>query len=361
MGVRGDSKATGLAWLALLAGLLWAVPAIAIDFTNRFDPYVVDDIAVSAVASDAVAAKAAALDDALVMSGMRVLRRVAASGTPPEISPETAEQLLSSYENASEQVGTTGYSATYKMVYSPMLVRGFLARRGIAVVDRPAPTVLLIPIVIEDGEEHWWDDAADWAGALGALDMEERLTPVRLPGNTVEDKAARRDRLLEGDFLTLGQFRVRYHTHSAVIVRLDRASDGEGMLLSLSGEDAAGPINVTTEVPSGGLDAAAVRVGDILAERWKDVAMGSGTIGLALGSSLPVRALLTGGPEDWEVLKNRLEASGAVNGLAVESIGGSDANIVIWFTGRPADLPQRLAREGLDLFEAGGTWLLQAY
>ena len=50
-----------------------------------------------------------------------------------------------------------------------------------------------------------------------------------------------------------------------------------------------------------------------------------------------------------------------MNGLAVESMGSSDASIVIWFSGDLSDLPTRLAREELDLFEAGGSWLLQTY
>ncbi len=348
-----------------LAGMLlclWQpMPAAAQALADRFDPYLVADIRVSAIAGDAVAAKRKALDEALVLSAGKVLRRVAANGDPPGISAETAEHLLSSYENSAEQVGTTGYSATFAMTYSPMLVRGFLARHGIGVVDQPAPAVLLIPVVVTDGAEHWWEEAREWSTALAAIDMEDRLTPVRLPVNTAQDMAARHDRLIEGDYLTLGEFRVRYRAHSAVIARLDRTSGGEGMLLGLSGEDAAGPIDLTVEVPKGGLEAAARTVADILAERWKSVAMGKGTIGLALGNSLPVRVLLAGGPEDWEALKRRLETSGAVNGLAVEGMTGSEANVVIWFTGSIEALPARLSGAGVDLFEAGGAWLMQAY
>ncbi len=85
------------------------------------------------------------------------------NGTPPEPTADQVGTLLSSYENSREQVGTTGYSATYKIVFSPMLVRGFLAKRGLAVVDQPAPTVLLIPVLVDAGAERWWDEATEWA------------------------------------------------------------------------------------------------------------------------------------------------------------------------------------------------------
>lgn len=361
MTVRFDSSAIVQGFLALLAGLLSAVQAWAFDPADRFDPYVLADIEVSAIAENAVTAKKMALDEAMEIAGRRLMRRLTANGTPPEPSAGEVETLLSSYENSREQVGTTGYSATYKIVFSPMLVRGFLAKRGLAVVDQPAPAILLIPVLVDDGVERWWDEAADFTAALSALDMEERLVPVRFPANSVEDQAARRDRLIDGDYLTLSAFRVRYRAHSAVIVRLDRVSGGEGMLVSLAGEDAAGPIDMSVEIAAGGMDAAATQIADILAERWKKIAMGAGTVGLTLGRSLPVRALLTHGSDEWDTLRRRLEASGAVNGLAVESMGGSDASIVIWFSGDLSDLPTRLAREGLDLFEAGGSWLLQTY
>lgn len=345
----------------LIAVCLAAQPAAALDYLDEFNPYVVAGIEVSAIAGDAVEAKKQAIDRALVNSSRTVLRRIVASGKPPDLTADEADRLLSSIENSTESVGPTGYAATVTVTYSPMLVRGFLARRGIAVVDEPAPPVLLIPVVVEDGVERWWDEAADWRAALAGLDMEDRLTPIRLPNGTTQDKAARRDLLVAGDYLLLGEFRIRYNTHSALIARLDRTSDGEGMLIGLSGEDAAGPVDLTLEVAGGGMDAAAKLVADALSARWRRVAAGRGDVGVAFGNSLPVRALLSGGPGDWDEIRRRLERSDAITGLSVEAVGGSEANVVIWFSGSPADLPTRLAKSGIDLFEAGGAWLLQPY
>jgi len=346
--------------MAAFAGLLLDVAVGQAGAGDAFNPYVVSDIEVSATAENAVIAKEEALDEALETAARRVFRRITANGDPPDIMAEQAEKLLLSYENGGERVGSTGYSARYRVEFSPMLVRGFLARRGLAVVDQPSPTILLVPVIVRDGTELWWDEAADWAEALAAQDMEERLVPVRIPANSLEDTTARRDRLISGDYVTLGEFRVRYRAHSAVIARVDTESDGEGMLVSATGEDAAGRVDVTVEVPAGGFPKAAGAVAEILAERWKSVAMGQGTAGLTMGHSLPVRALL-GGNETWTTLRDRLERSGAVNGLSVEAMTSSEAHIVIWFSGPLDDLPSRLARDGVDLFEAGGAWLLQTY
>lgn len=361
MAIRGDSVFRRLAPLVFLAVLMLASRAAAFGDTAEFNPYEVRDLAVSAVARDAVEAKKLAMDEALMSAARRVLQRVAVKSGDLDVSAEDALAIVSTIENSTEQVGPTGYSATVTIGFSPILVRGYLARRGIGVVDRAAQPILLVPVVVEDGVEKWWDAASDWSAALAAQPMEDGLTPVRLPRNTVEDRGARRELLKTADFVTLGEFRIRYRTHSAAVVRLDLTTDGPGMLVTVMGADAAGPINATVEVADGGLDAAAARVADILSRRWKQVAGSIGTARVATGSSLPVRVLLSGGVGQWETLKRRLEASGVIDGLAVEAMNDTSGNVVIWYAGRLDELPDRLARSGLDLFEAGGAWLLQAY
>lgn len=329
-----------------------------------FDPYLVRGLAVSATAADAVAAKEIAIGEALRSGAARVIRRVAAgpgAGRAAEIDGKAAEAIAATIEIDRETIGRTGYAASVTVAYSPMLVRGYLARRGVGVVDTAAPPVLLVPLVVEDGLKAWWEDAADWAGALAAANMEDGLTPVRLPRNTRQDRQINADRLFAGDRVTLQELRIRYRTHGTVVARLDRAADSAAMLVGLSGEDAAGPVEVTVEVPEGGLPAAAAKVSEILSARWKAVAAGTAGQGAQIGSSLPVRVLFAGGSGGWDALRRRLERSGAVNGLAVESMEAAAANVVVWHSGGVEDLPDRLARDGLDLFRAGSVWILQAY
>lgn len=333
----------------------------AFDVPGEFDPYEVRDIAISAVAENAVVAKEEAMGEALTTSARRVLKRVAVSSGGIEVDAKVAESLLSMFENSTEQFGPGGYSATVTVRYSPLLVRGYLAKRGIGVVDQAAPPVLLIPMIVEDDTQLWWEEAVDWGEALAAYDMEDGLTPVVVARGTGQDKTARHDRLMEADFITLGEFRIRHRTHAAAVVRLDRTTAGEGMLVTVLGSDAAGQVNATVEVTEGTLEGAAAAVAEILSDRWKKVAGGADATQYAAGSSLPVRVLLPGGPGDWELLKRRLEKSGVVDGLAVEGMSGTAGNVVIWYAGRLDELPARLARSGIDLFEAGGAWLIQAY
>ncbi len=345
--------------IALGLAVLLAAPLAAAEF----DPYTVRGLHVSAVAPDAVTAKAEAMAEAVRTGAARVIRRVAVGAgadRAADLDAGAADALTSAIEIAAETVGRTGYAAEVNLAFSPMLVRGYLARRGLGVADVPAPVVLLVPVLVEDGEIRMWDAADRWAAALKAAGMEEGLTPVVFPRNSRQDRQADLSRIMAGDRIALQELRIRYRAQSVVVARLDTASATPALLLGLKGEDGAGDIDLTLEIPEGGFTTAAARVAGALSGRWK-AAIGQRSGGVVgIGISMPVRVLFAG-PEQWADIQRRLERSKAVTGLVVEGVEASAANVVMWFSGRPEDLPRRLAPDGLDLFQAGNMWLLQSY
>lgn len=358
---KRDSAKLSFAWAGCAVLALTLTVSLARGGDRPFDPYEVRDLEISALAENAVAAKEKALDDGLVAAATRVLGRIAVDRGDFALSPDDAEQLLSGYYHSAEQVGPGGYRGTYTFSFSPLLTRGFLARRGIGVADVAAQPVLLIPVIEAGGEHRLWDAAAPWADALAAHDMEEGLTPIRLPANSARDRAVRADRLLAADIGTLGEFRIRYRTHAAAIAILKTDPGSGRMTVVLKGADGAGPIDTAVRIDDGTVALAAATVANLLSARWKSVAAGSGEIRSAAGNSLSVRVLLSGGPAEWAELQARLAASGVIDGMAVEGMGETSGNIVLWYAGRLDALPGRLAKAEVDLFEAGGSWLLQAF
>jgi hypothetical protein len=347
---------------ALTGAMMAFLPAASAQ--AQFDPYVVDRLAVSAEAGDAVAAKDEALAEAVSEAFGRILDRVTVAaerrGLPP-VGPATSDQFLDRLSIHSERVGPQSYAAEVSVVFSKLAIRGFLAQHGVRAVDEPAPPVLLIPVLVEDGIPLWWDAAEGWAKALANIRFEDGLTPVNLPGNTPADRTERMDRILSADRVTLGNFRVRYRTHGVVTVVAEPTRGRDRVRLRLIGEDAAGPLDLEAMVAAGGLPAAGERVRAILSERWKDAMRGVTGAQLAEARALAVRVLLHGGEAEWTDIRRRLEASGLLQGIAVESTSPNSVSVLVWHDGQPADLADRLTRHRLDLFEAGGAWLLQSY
>lgn len=345
--------------LVLAGAILFAVPGAA-----AFDPYVVEGVRVAVTADDAVMAKDKALSQAVEEAAGRVLRRVTAEtdrAALPVLREAAAQRLLDRLAIQSERVGPDSYAAEIKVVFSPLAVRGYLSRHGARAVDDPAPPVLIVPVLIDSGIPMWWGDASEWAAALARARFEDGLTPVRFPVNSASDRAERPDRILNADRVTLGALRVRYRTQGVVAVSAARIPGRDRVELRVVGEDAAGPVDLRDNVAAGGLDAAAEKVRDLLSERWKAALRGAASQTEASVKALSVRVLLHDGEAEWVAIRRRLEESGLLHGMAVEAEAPNSVSVLIWHGGSATDLAGRLARHRLDLFQAGGSWLLQSY
>lgn len=357
----GDSRFSRYAPVlagAVLASFLTGISA------NAFDPYVVDGLQVSVEAASAVEAKDEALTVAVSRGLERVLDRVTRPADRrrlPARGNALADQLLDRLSIESERFGPTVYSASFRVAFSPLAVRGFLHGHGAAVIDRPAPPVLLVPVHEHDAIPLWWEAADEWAAALAGVSFEDGLTPARMPDNSSADRRESRERLLAADRVTLGDFRVRYRTQGVVVAVARTVPGRDRVGLSLIGEDAAGFVDHSEELASGGLVAAAERVAELLSVRWKSALAGQPRPQADELSAFPVRVLLPGGRQEWEEIERRLSASGQLAGLAVERTSATSFDVTIWHSGGRRELATRLMRHGLDLFEAGDLWLLQSY
>ena len=377
-------RQSGCAAVVLAAGLALAsssAPAAA------FDPYIVKDLDISIEADSAVEAKDEALSRAAAEGLELVLRRItrqADRARLPAPAANIAEPLLDRLAIVSERVGTITYSGRFRADFSRPAIRALLSRHGVPAIDQAAPEILIIPVIETSGQSLWWADAAPWADALAATRFEDGLTPARLPTNSRSDLAADRDGAMTGDPATLGDFRLRYGTHAALVAVVRFDPDDAPFALRLVGEDAAGFIDKEEAIGSADLAAAARRVADMLSGRWKAVLAGdrvsarppiapSGAGPAAAtartetaaagspGSHLDVRVLLHGGDREWRDIQRRLAASRAVTVVAARPAGPRAVELTLRHDGDPRRLADALAAHGLDLFEAGGRWLLQSY
>ncbi|ESR23509.1 DUF2066 domain-containing protein [Lutibaculum baratangense] len=358
--------------LVLLAALIATQPGHA-----DSSAYVAGGIEVAAEAEDAVKAKDAAIAEAMLTAYRRVAARIAVGGRVPEISAGRAEGLASSFSIDREVIGANGYRATFTVSFSPEGMRRHLSASGVRVVDERAPPVLVVPVLVLGGEARLWEGARQFAAALEAQKGADGLAPVILPSSSRQDAELDRDYLLSLAPIEATKLRMRYDAHS-VVLAIAEPRQGE-VRLTLRGEDAAGPIDSANTV-EGGLDAAAAAVVSALEERWKRVMSGiavaqpketgrelrgpitasSSRVAPLSPDPLWVRVLLRYG-DDWRDIRRRIEISGGSDGIALDYLEPGLAEIRLWPRGDPMDLVRRLSQVGLDLFPAGGGWVLQSY
>ena len=294
---RGLGNFLGLAAAAGLVFLSLGAPASA----EMADPYRI----VGLKADDAVAAKNAAISQGIGLSVERLFRRLAtesAWNTVKHDPKALADRLMVSFQIVGEQISPRGYQAILNVQFDELLVKEFCSSRGIRITDDPAPPVLILPVMVEDGIPTYWEDAAPFAEVLGGIDQSMSLTPIKLPTNSLEDRMIRTEHLLTLDQITMDSLRVL----------------------------------------------------DVISDRWKQVAADH-------LSAMPVHAMFARLEGGWPRMRESLEATGLVRAIAVEYVGERAAEIRLFHEAEPRQLLSRLAELRIDLFRAGGRRILQPY
>ncbi len=368
------------ATVCLVLLLLGLCPAAALSATSS--PYTVTGLTVSAEAEDGVKAKEKAISQAMAEALRQVIGRIGVGDKLPSPNARQAEVMALSFSFESEVIGATRYQASITVRFDPEAVRHYLSSHGVRYVDEPAPQILIVPVLVEQGVPRLWEEAKPWADAIAADNPGSGLAPARLPENGRGDHEMDPDYLMSLARLETTELRMRYRAHS-VLLAIAEPKDGS-VRLTLRGEDAAGLVDTSMNV-SGGLDAAAATLVGALQTRWKRV-MGGG--GIAAGpppAAAPSEGALRGSvgsretsaaaarlpgihvrvilrrDDDWRDIRSRIERAGGISGLSLDHIEPGLAEIRIWPTGSPDELAGRLGRQGLDLFRAGQTWMLQGY
>ena len=325
-------------------------------------------VTLSAEAENGVLAKADVMRAAPSRALERVMRRVISRGAwqdLPEVDPETIEKMVEVIEVRAEVPRPNSYRATLNIRFHPPAIEQLLAGNALRFVDRPAPPILILPILVEDGVPLVFDDAGIWRQALEDGRPDDVLVSALFPKDSHQDREARVSLLRAADGVTLDFFRIRYRTIGTVVVEAERVSGRDAITVSILGRDAAGSARVVETVARGGLAAAAEAVWFALDDRWKENAgRGPGVIVSSAGMPQDLVANAEAWAEAWgdvdgsALLADKLRRATAVR--AFSFVGGQSSKVRLWFDGDPDLLVERLAAQGVRLVERPGGWALSA-
>ncbi len=331
--------------------------------------YTVGNYPVEARAKDAVTAKTTAIGDgqqAALRSLFRRLVPVTAYKRLTAMPPLNASDFIDGVSVRQERNSSTEYIASLDFSFQPTAVRDALRRNGIPYVDEQAPQVMLVPVwretpaaAPESGKGLWFDA---WKG----LDLTHTLAPLRLeglkPGLSLDalkpllEGSAGNNRLLAGE----------YRTETVVIALAEPDASGKKLTVTLAGQDAIGPFTLKRSYRIGANDraytaelAAVVGLG-VLEGRWK--AAKAGAIGgvdvTAGGGSIRLQVEFQSLSE-WNDIRTRLlDADGAYD-MDISSVSARAAEVTIRHAGGTSALSAALARSGLSMTEASGSWLVR--
>ena len=349
-------------------------------------PYTVGNYPVDANANDAVAAKTQGMLDAKKGAFRYLLKRLVAVDAYrnlPELPLPAIEDLLDDVSVRSEQNSPTEYVASLDFGFRANAVRQLLTKTGLPFLDKPAPVLTIIPaFAVPEGNKSISLQAGQlaWRQAWTSLDLVHSLTPVKL---AVAGPSSTNDtflKLVAGDRSKLGVVQAESSADKLLLAIASPSADGNKLTVTLIGEDWAGPIDLRRTYTLYYRDlaytsefATVIALG-VLEGRWKmsQGVSGAGAAAAAAADWAPAGDTLAGAAQSvrftaefdslqqWQQIRSRLGQLAGPENVQVGALSSRGAEVTMGFAGGPNALQQRLAAQGLTLFDAGGHLVLRA-
>lgn len=362
---RGGSRPRLIWALAGLAAAVLAVPAEAAD-----NVYTIANYPIEARADNAVAAKEKALADGQQAAFRSLLKRlipVTSFAQAKRLSSVKGADLIEGVRVRAERNSSTEYIASFDFSFQAKAVRDLLRREGIPFTDDQAPTVTLIPVWRSARAQPPREEAA-WTNVWKGLDLDNALTPIKLQPLPKSIGPETINALASGDGSALRALAAQYNTEYVLLAFAEPDTVAGRLSVTLAGRDAVGAITLTRPYridagdPIYASELAAVVALRTLEGRWKAVkvrggpAAGGGSGGGG-GTDLLI-AVEFRGMSEWQEISRKLSATPGVEELDVAGLSARGARVTLRYAEGAQLLADELARQGLNLRNAGGNWVL---
>jgi hypothetical protein len=367
--VKGARKARRRLVLGLCLGLAaFSCGAEAADE----GPYAVTKLTVDTTAKNAVAAKTLAMAEAERRATETVLRRIVpfkAYAQLPDLQPQEIEAMVAGLSLRKEQYSTTRYIATLDVTLNERAVKQLLGSRGIPFVETRAPSISILPLVL-DGNQVKGQGAEAWRQAWLDLDLAHGPTPATIvqprPGLDMGTIKA----VLAGDAGAYAALQGNYGD-APLIVAVGQPVEGAKFVTRLAGADSVGRINFGRSDTLSGGDAkddahnAAAYALAVLEGRWKVMQSTPGEAEpVRLEEGAPAAApkadaersvvavVEFSGVKQWQEIRSKLMRVPGVQTLEVNSLSARTASISFDYAGSLGKLQHELGQNGFS-FENG--------
>jgi hypothetical protein len=204
---------------------------------------VVAKVAVDVTSKSAVDAKSQAMAQAEQEGLAIVLRRVAPFGAIaqlPDLGGQQAEALVDGLSIRSERMSTTRYIASFDITYNEQGVKQLLADHNIPVSEARAPSILILPVVLDGDKVRGAGES--WQAAWLDLDAAHGLAPATIVQPRTELNAGTLRAALAGDQHAYAEIKSGYTDQPLVVAIGQPAKDGS-FVTRLVGTDSVGKIN----------------------------------------------------------------------------------------------------------------------
>ncbi len=367
---------------AVVLGLGLAIGAFAprVEAADE-SPYTVTKLSVDITAKNAVAAKAEAIAEAERRGLKIVLRRLVplqAYAQLPALEPSEVEPLISGLSIRSEKYSTTRYIASFDVGFNEQAVKQLLASRNIPLDETRAPSIAILPLVIEGDQVK--SAGEGWRQAWLDLDLTHGMTPATVLAPRPGLDAGMVRAILAGDPGAYASVQGTY-SDQPLVIAVGQTVDGGQFTTRLAGADSVGQINFGRtdaldgdDAKAGPRDAAAFALA-VLESRWK-VMQSNGAqaepvryeegapAAAAPAQGEPRRNVVAlvkfAGLKEWQEIRGRLMHVPGIQALEVNALSARTASITFDYAGSLGRLQKVLGESGFAFENGEDNFLIRA-
>ena len=349
----------GLIGAALVMAMMLGVSARPALAQSSFpQAFVVADVPGDATAQDAVAAREAARVQGLQAAFQQLLQRLTQPADWPRLPHLDAAQitdLLVDFQVANEHSSAVRYFANFTFRFNPRAVRDLLNRSGLPFSELASKPVVIVPVLVADGETRLWDDPNPWREAWNSVPGRSGVVPWVVPVGDLADIAA----LDQPDAAAPKPEQIQalsqhYDGGDVVTAIATESPGGQGVKLDIAvtryGAD--GPGNAATASVDGPkADASLFLAGvqaasQLLESQWKEKT--APAVATTNERTIEV-AVPIASPAEWSQIRSRLGAVPVVHRIEVELMARGEVRLLLRVAADPATLRVALAQQDLAM------------
>lgn len=349
-------------WPAPPAGADPGVPSAAAPDAVPTTPaglFEVRGVAVDVTAATAAAAREQALAKGAREAFWQLMDRLTLSSDRAKIgqvSDAQIETMIQDLSVAGEKYSSVRYIATLDFTFNENEVRGLLARKGVPYAVTQARTIVVLPVLRNDGELVLWEEPNPWFGAWRSLPAGQ-LVPVMVPlGDLTDVEIIDAEQATVGEPQKVAEITTRYQASEALVpfavLDTETASGAPevAVALTLYGPDGPrkGPTRRYVAGEGEDVDQLLARAAEAtmteVQNQWKRE-----NLVVAGEASMESVAVPITGLNDWLMVRRRLERVQTIEKIDVVLLSRSLAVINIHHFGTPEQLGLALEQEDLIL------------
>jgi hypothetical protein len=356
-------------WMLAFAALFPAGAAFAQSAAASVaEVYWLRGVEVDRSAATASLAREQAILDGQRLAWRRLLARIAPADGRTALGNLPAAELaglIDSFEVENERGSGTRWIGAFGFRFRPASVRDLLRARSIAYAETPGRRVLVVPVLVQDGQALLWEEDNLWRTGWASVPPSDGLQPWSVPAGDLDDVALiAADQAAAIDRPRLRALAERSRAQGAIVVAAEldpNAPGGPAVNMQFVRTGAAAPNTDWSatfrlgprETPEAAWPRLAAAAASLIEERWKAEVSTQGGETALLRAAIPVANL-----DEWVLVRRRLAEIAAVRQVDLLVLGRGGAIVDIRHEGAIETLRTALALRDMSLGEQDGAWTL---